>query len=53
MAEGDNHKIKVIKGIAYGFRDGDCCFLRIRLPVPDWVKNKKKRPRYRGRSTRN
>ncbi len=34
LIEGINNKIKVIKRMAYGFRDGDYFFLKIRAAFP-------------------
>jgi len=34
ILEGINNKIKVIKRMAYGFRDDECFFLRIREAFP-------------------
>ena len=38
--EGINNKIKVVKRVAYGYRDDACFFLKIRAAFPrTWVKN--------------
>ena len=45
VLEGINNKIKVIKRMAYGFRDDDYFFLKIRAAFPgNRVKNQKKAP---------
>lgn len=43
LVEGINNKIKVIKRMAYGFRDDAYFFLKIRAALPDLVKNQKRR----------
>jgi hypothetical protein len=49
LLQGINNRIKVIKRIAYGFRDHACIFLEIRAAFPRaWVKNQKRAPRLRG-----
>ena len=41
--EGINNKIKVIKRMAYGYRDDDYFFLKIRAAFPgSWAMNQKK-----------
>lgn len=34
LREGINNKIKVLKRMAYGYRDDDCCCLKIRAAFP-------------------
>lgn len=34
LLEGVNNRIKVIKQMAYGFRDSDCFFLKIKAAFP-------------------
>lgn len=42
-ARGQQHKIKLIKRQAFGYRDADCFFVKIRAAIPrKFVKNQKK-----------
>ncbi|MAD72137.1 MAG: ISL3 family transposase, partial [Alcanivorax sp.] len=34
VLEGMNNRIKVIKRMAYGYRDSDCFFLKIKAAFP-------------------
>ena len=45
LLEGINNKIKVIKRMAYGFRDDDYFFLKIRAAFPGIGRRTKKKPR--------
>lgn len=47
VLEGMNNKIKVIKRMAYGYRENDYFFLKIKAAFPGKARSTKKKPTFR------